>query len=131
MTIFEYTKDNDVYLLTDYIDDGSDEVCLKFFPEGSGETILLSESFKVECGSAVIKRINFKDGEITPILKTENEAFRCEKIKCQSGSVTPAAPTRERIFELTKKVISAQNRIITLEKRVAELSEAVYGKTIF
>ena len=66
MTIFEYTKDNDVYLLTDYIDDGSDEVCLKFFPEGSGETILLSESFKVECGSAVIKRIYFSSYSLLP-----------------------------------------------------------------
>lgn len=131
MTVFEYTKDENAYMLTDFKDNGGDEVCLKFFPECTGEALLLGESFKLFGSCAVIKRIRFDDGDITPILKTDSESFICEKIRCESGSLTPSLPTRERIFELTKKAISAQNKIISLEKRVAELSEAVYGKTIF
>ncbi len=131
MTTLEYTKSNGEFLLTDYKDGGGDEVCLRFLPECSGRLYLEKESFAVKGGYAVINRICFNDGTLTPLLKSEDGSFICEKIKCEAGSVTPTRETQERLFLITKKLISAENKIISLEKRVAELSEAVYGKSIF
>lgn len=131
MTVLEYTKSNGELLLTAFKDCGGDEICLRFYPECSGKIYLKKKSFEVKDGLAVIKRINIKDGTVTPLLKTEDGSFVCEKIKCEAGSVTPARKSREAILLLTKKLISAENKITSLEKRVAELSEAIYGKSIF
>ena len=131
MTTLEYTKSNDEFLLTSYKEGAGEEICLRFFPEYSGEVYLRNDSFTVKGGRAFIKRNVFTDGTVTPLLKTDGGSFVCEKLKCESGSVIPAKPTREITFILTKRLISAENTIVSLEKRVAELSEAVYGKSIF
>lgn len=131
MATIEYTKSKNEFLLTGYTSGHSDITKLYFFPRADGTLYIGNESFKVSKGMAIIRSLDIKNGTHTPVLEICGTSYVCDRIKSEAGTVIPERDENERIFYLTKKSVSAEERIALLEERLSELSNAVYGTSIF
>jgi len=130
MTAIKYSKLEDRFLIT-YLENGSGEnLKISFSGVKDGDFYLGKESFKVENGIARINTGKLADGSYTPILRTEEKSYICDKLKVLAGILTPDVNAESRIYYLAGKIISAEERLRVLDKRISELSDSVYGKSI-
>lgn len=131
MATIEYTKSKNEFLLTGYTSGHSDITKIYFFPRTDGILYVGNESFKVTAGKAIIRSLEIKNGTHTPVLQINGVSYVCDRIKSEAGTVSPEKDENERIFYLTKKTVSAEERIANLEEKLTKLTSAVYGTNIF
>ena len=131
MVYFEYTKFGREFLVTDFEDGISDTVKVRFKNQKDGSLQIGAKSVRLENGIAQLSPTSLKDGIHTPIFHTEKESFICDRIKVAAGRVTPLINERERVLELTSKLISAEDKINSLEASLTELCSRVYARNIF
>ncbi len=131
MIYFEYTKFGKEFLITDFEDGVSDTVKIRFRNQKDGALQIGAKSTRLENGSATLTIASLTDGVHTPIFHTDNGSFICDRIKAKAGKILPLVKERQRIFELTSKLLSAEEKINALEARLTELCSKVYAKNIF
>ena len=130
MTAIEYSKLENRFLIT-YSENGSGKnLKIRFIGVKNGDFYLGKEIFKIENGIAHIDITNLADGIYTPVLRTDEKSCVCDNLKVIAGILTPDVNSDERIYYLTEKIISAEERLSELDKRISEISESVYGKSI-
>ena len=130
MTTVEYTKSKGELLLTDYKNSPDGILNLRLVGAASGTLHLGNLTVEVKGGSAEVNISALREGVLTPFLIADGKSYICDKIKVKAGVVMPALPERERILYLTGKIIAAEDKLESLEERLAELCDAVYGKSI-
>lgn len=131
MTYFEYTKYGKEFLITRFEDGLSDTVKIRFRNHTDGSIQLGAKSIRLENGLAILRLSALSEGVYTPIFHSLEGSFICDKINFKAGKAMPLVNQRERLFELTEKLIFAEEKINCLENRVTELCSKVYAKNIF
>ena len=131
MIYFEYTKYGKEFLITRFDDERYDNLKFRFKNHTSGSMQLGAKSVRLENGVACIPIASLPEGVHTPIFHSENGSFICDKIKIEAGKIFPLVNQRERVLELTEKLISADEKINLLENRITELCAKIYAKPIF
>ena len=131
MATIEYTKSKNEFLLTGYTEGYSDITKVYFFPRTDGVVHIANQSFKVSGGKAIIRSFDIKNGTHTPIFEANDTSYICDRIKSEAGAIMPERDESARIFHLTKKTVSAEERIAELEQKLSKLASAVYGTNIF
>ena len=131
MIYFEYAKYGKEFLITRFDGGACDAIKIRFKNHRDGSIQLGAKSVRLENGVAVIRPSAFTEGVYTPIFPTDEGLFICDRIKFEAGRAMPLINHQERVFELTEKLISADEKINALENRMTELSSKVYAKNIF
>ena len=130
MTAIKYSKLENRFLITNSENGGGKNLEIRFDGVKNGDFIVGKEIFKVENGTAHLDIGRIADGSYTPILRTEEKSCICDKLKVLAGILSPDINADKRIYYLTKKIISAEQRLSELAKLISELSASVYGKSI-
>lgn len=131
MIYFEYAKYGKEFLTTRFDAGACDTVKIRFKNQCDGSVQLGAKSVRLENGVATVKPSAFAQGVYTPILHTDAGSFICDRIKFEAGRAMPLINSQERVFELTERLISADEKIDALENRMTELCSKVYAKNIF
>ena len=131
MTYFEYTKYGKEFLITRFEDGTGMGVRLRFNNVALGSVQIGARSVRLENGVATLTSLPHEETVLTPILHTETGSFLCDRIKVLAGKAAPLIELRERVLDLTGRLISADERINALENKITELCSKVYAKSIF
>ncbi len=131
MTALKYTKSENEFLLTGYTEGGGDKTTLSFSLKTDGILYIGNMVCKVSEGTAVIRNLDIGDGVYAPILKINDGSYICDKIKSEAGTLSPEKNEIEQLFRLTKRAVSAEERLSLIEARLSRLCDAVYGEKIF
>ena len=130
MALIEYTKSKEGFLLTEYKKSDGKTVAFRF--SGSECTALRigDNFFKAENGQFTVNPQLLNEGAYTPIAYTNEGYTLCDKITVRAGVIVPFICDSEKILYLTKRIIAAEAELCDFKKKLCELSEAVYGKSI-
>lgn len=130
MTTIEYSEYKNEFLLTGYTADTSKSFRLCFLGVKNGTVHIGNNDFLIENGIATVKISLLKDGEYTPVLHSKDGSFPCDKIEIIAETAAPKTCDSKRLIYLTKQFIEAHEKTSKLEKKLLELCDAVYGKSI-
>ena len=131
MIYFEYTKYRNEFLITHFEDGCDGDIKIRIKDHTCGSIQFGARNIMLENGVAYVPKSLITEGVHTPIFHSENGSFICDKIKHEAGKISPLINQRERIFELTEKLILADEKINLIENRVSELYSKISAKTIF
>ena len=130
MATIEYSKLYDEFLLTDHKKNRIGENEIYFVGEKDGTLYIQEKPFKLNGGRATVNASDLSDGLYTPILKTADASFICDKISVEAGVIKPVVNSEKRARYLTKQIICEHRRLMDAEEKISRLCDAVYGKSI-
>jgi len=130
MALIEYTKSKDGFLLTGYKGSDGNKVTFRFSGAECKTLRIGDSSFEAENAQFEVNPHSLKEGVHTPIAYTEEGCLLCDKIKVRAGVIIPLICDAQKALYLTKRIIAAEEELLDFKKKLCELSEAVYGKSI-
>ncbi len=102
------------------------------FPEEYDGYLSLGEiTAKIKGKSCAVDTRRLADGEYTPHLILADVTVDLPKLKKQYGSITPTSPRLDEINSISLRERQLNERVSKLEKRIEEISEKVYGSSLF
>ena len=102
------------------------------FPEEYDGYLSLGEiTAKIKGKSCAVDTRRLADGEYTPHLILADVTVDLPKLKKQYGSIIPTSPRLDEINSISLRERQLNERVSKLEKRIEEISEKVYGSSLF
>ena len=115
--------------ITDVKESDARRAALLFNPAVDGFVSIGSIAARVVDGQCAFDLRLIDDGELSPILIEEKKRTILPKLKKDSKSLAPLEPEYTRRISIRERAL--EERVITLEKQIKEISEKVYGARLF
>ena len=114
-----------------YLPEPSRVLVFEFTEEIDGYIVMGSQTSRIKGRECALDIRNIKDGEHLPRLVLSDRTIDLPAVVKDFSIVRPKERSTDDIGELSLRERRLSRRVLELEKKLEEISEMVYGRTIF
>lgn len=117
--------------LISFKQDGGDSLVMEFGEEYDGYLSIGKLTARIKGATCALDTRRLADGEYTPRLILTDMTVDLPRIKKYCGIITPPDPELPYVHKLSLRERRLSSRVAELEKKVEEITEKVWGSSLF